>query len=264
MQQDTGGSAAMSFKHRDAGHGAQWWGSAWQLLFKRGATGVWIAMCLIAIFMLAASHFIPVLGSLAAQVGAFVFAGGLMLAARRTDEGTPPEVGALFEGFGPELGQLAIGALLVLAGMLLVVAILALAGIGTMLGALAGALMGGGTAGVALVLAGVGITGASMILAALLLLVPIGMAAWLAPALIVLQHRSAYDALRLSLSACWANLGALTVYGLLWMGLSVLAAVTFMLGWLLLAPLMALSTYAAYKDLFEQSGAMDGPPRLTT
>ena len=85
-------------------------------------------------------------------------------------------------------------------------------------------------------------------------------AAWLAPALIVLQKQPPFEALKTSLAACWANLGALTIYGLLWIGFAIIASIPLMLGWLVLAPLMVLSTYAAYRDLFEQR---DGPQGLT-
>jgi len=86
-------------------------------------------------------------------------------------------------------------------------------------------------------------------------MLPIGMGAWLGPALIVLRGQPPIDALRDSLAACWANPGALAIYGLLWIAFAIVASIPFGLGWPVLAPLMALSTYAAYKDLFECAGA---------
>jgi len=65
------------------------------------------------------------------------------------------------------------------------------------------------------------------------------------------------EALKASLSACWANLGALAVYGLLWIAFAIIASIPLGLGWLVLAPLMVLSTYAAYQDLFETQQASD-------
>jgi hypothetical protein len=237
-----------AFKRVSAGRGVEWWSTAWRLLFQKGAAGVWIGMLLIAIIIGALLHLVPLLGSIASQIAWFIFAGGLMLAARKTEEGSVPAVGELFAGFGPPLSSLVIAAVLLMVSMLLVFGALAMAGVGALLGA-----MFGGASGNVGVLAGLGATSLILLLAALLLLVPIGMAAWLAPALIVFRQMPPVEALKASLAACWANLGALTVYGLLWIGFAIIASVPLMLGWLVLAPLMVLSTYAAYRDLFEQA-----------
>jgi uncharacterized membrane protein len=256
MQQDVTEPRAPAFRRVPSGNGAQWWGSAWQLLFHRGAAGVWIAMCLIAMILLAVLHLVPMLGSLASQVGSFIFAGGLMLAARKTDQGTPPEVGDLFAGFGPSMGALTLGGLLVMIALVLVIGAIAMAGAGAVFGAVFGGAFGGafgGPIGSLGALTGIGLASAFLILAFLLLMVPVGMAAWLAPALIVFRQQQPFEALKSSLAACWANLGALTVYGLLWIGFAIVASIPLGLGWLVLAPLMALSTYCACQDLFVQA-----------
>jgi len=237
-----------AFRQVASARGAEWWGGAWQLLFNRGAAAVWIVMCLIAIVILALLHVVPVLGAIAAQIGWFVFAGGLMQAARKTEQGSVPVVADLFAGFGASLGPLAIGGVLVMIGVLVVVGAGTVAG----LGAVGGAAYGGLTGNLGL-LAGLGVTSALVALIVLLLLVPIFMAGWLAPALIMLRQQPPIEALKASLGACWANLGALTVYGLLWIAFAILACIPAMLGWLVLSPLMVLSTYVAYCDLFEAS-----------
>jgi hypothetical protein len=253
MQEPSSQAQTVAFRRVDSGHGAQWWSAAWQLLFNRGAAAVWIVMCLIAMVIWGVLHVVPLLGSIAAQVGSIVFAGGLMLAARKTEEGTAPAVGDLFAGFGPPLGNLVIGAVLLMVGVLLVLGAMAVAGAG----AFVSALFGGATGNLGL-FAGLGTTSLLLMLVALLLLVPIGMAAWLAPALIVLRQQPPVEALKASLSACWANLGPLTVYGLLWIAFAFIATVPLGLGWLVLVPLMVLSTYAAYRDLFEAESREEG------
>ncbi|HUD26924.1 MAG TPA: BPSS1780 family membrane protein [Burkholderiaceae bacterium] len=234
------------FRQVHSGHGVQWWSSAWKLLFHRGAAAVWIVMCLIAAVIYVVLHVVPMLGWIAAHLAAFLFAGGLMLAARKTDQATAPAVGDLFAGFGPPLGSLVIGAALLMVAVLLIIGALAVAGAGAAFGA-----MFGGMTGNMGVLAGLGATSLLLLLAALVLLIPIGMAAWLAPALIVLKQQPPVEALKASLAACWANVGALAVYGLLWIAFAIVASIPLGLGWLVLLPLMALSTYAAYCDLFE-------------
>lgn len=229
-----------------SGRGVEWWSSAWQLLFRRGAAGVWIVMCLVATILYLVLHVFPLFGWIAAQIGGFLFWGGLMSAARKTEAGEAPAVGDLFGGFGPALGPLAIGAVLLVVASLLVFGALAIIGGGALLSAL----FGSATGNLAL-LAGAGATWLLLLLAGLLLMVPVAMAAWLAPALIALRQMPPVDALKASLAACWVNLGPLTVYGLLWIAGAIVASIPAMLGWLVFVPLTVLSTYAAFKDMFE-------------
>lgn len=250
MQDPSSQAVTPVFRHVDSDHGVQWWGTAWRWLFRGGAAGVWIAMCLISFVILAFLHIVPVLGWMAAQIGFFVFAGGLMLAARKTDQGSAPAIGELFAGFGPQLSPLAVGGVLVMIAVLLIGAAATVAGIGAVVGAAYGVLSGNIGA-----LVGVSAFSALVALIALIVLIPVAMATWLSPALIVLRHQPPVAALKASMSACWANMGALTIYGLLWIVFAFLATVPVMLGWLLLWPLMVLSTYAAYQDLFETASA---------
>jgi uncharacterized membrane protein len=239
-----------SFRQVRSGNGVDWWSSAWKLLFNRGATAIWIVMWVIAFVILFVLHWIPVIGSFAGQIGWFVFMGGLMLASRKTEQSTPPGLGDLFSGTGAPLGSLIITAVLVLVAELVILGVLFVAGAG----AVAGAFFGG-MAGSAGVMAGLGATSLLLLLLGLVLLIPVGMAAWLAPALIVFRQQQPLEALKTSLAACWANLGPLTIYGLVWIGFAIVASIPFGLGWLVLAPLSILSTYAAYRDLFEPEQA---------
>jgi hypothetical protein len=250
MQQPTLAAQAPAFRRVDSDHGVQWWSASWRLLFSQGAAGVWIVMCLIAFVILALLHVVPMLGWMAAQIGWFLFAGGLMMAARKTDQGTVPPVGELFGGFGQFLGPLAIGGLLVMVAMLLVFGAAMVAGLSAVLGAAYGAMTG--NLGL---LAGVGATSLLVLMIALIVLIPIFMAGWLAPALIVLRQLAPVEALKASFAACQANLGPLTVYGLLWIAFAIISTMLLGLGWLVLMPLMVLSTYTAYQDLFESAAA---------
>jgi uncharacterized membrane protein len=255
MQQPSLPAQVSAFRKVGSDHGVQWWGRAWQILFNRGAAIVWIVMCVFALVILALMHLVPVLGWMAAQIGWFLLAGGLMLAARKTDQGTVPTVGDLFAGFGPSLAPLAIGGALVMVAMLLVAGAAMVAGLGAFIAALDAAASGG-----LALLATVGVGSLLAALIALVVLVPVFMAAWLAPALIVLRQRPPVEALKESFSACSANLGPLTVYGLLGIAFAILATILLGLGWLIAWPLMVLSTYAAYQDLFEASALTPGLP----
>ena len=247
MQEPSPQVSMPSFRRVDSGHGVQWWSSSWQLLFNRGAALIWIVMCFVAAVAYGVLHFFSLPGLIAAHIALFMFAGGLMLAARKTDQATVPGFGDLFAGFGPPLGSLVISAVLLMVAASLIIGVLGVAGAGAAYGAVYGAMTGN----IGL-LAGLGATSMVLLLAALVLLVPVGMAAWLAPALIVLRQQPPVEALKASLAACWANLGALSVYGLLWIAFAVIATIS-VIGLLVLWPLMVLSTYAAYRDLFDSA-----------
>ena len=239
-----------SSRQVSAGNGVEWWTSAWKLLFNRGATGVWIGMWIIVFILFLVLHWIlhwiPFVGWAVTHIGWIVVFGGLMLASRKTDQGTPPAVGDMFAGFGSALGSLVITAVLLMVAELVIFGILFVAGAGALFGALSG------TTSVMTIF---GASSALLLLVGLVLLIPVAMASWLAPALIVLRQQAPVSALKASLAACWGNLGALTIYGLLWIGFAIIASIPIGLGWLILAPLTILSTYTAYRDLFEPEQA---------
>ena len=87
------------------------------------------------------------------------------------------------------------------------------------------------------------------------------MAMQFAPALVLFNKAAPLAALKSSLQACLRNIMPLSVYGAIMMMFALVATLfTFMLGWLVLLPLMITSTYAAYRDLYpalEESGNAD-------
>src|SRR5689334_10680029 len=142
MQEPSLPTQTPAFRQVHSGHGVEWWSAAWKWLFHRDATAVWIVMCLIAMVIVGLLHVVPLFGTIAGQIGTFVFAGGLMLAAGKTDEGTTPAVGDLFAGFGPSLGPLVIGGALLVVAALLVAGAASVAGVGAGVGAGFGGLAG--------------------------------------------------------------------------------------------------------------------------
>jgi hypothetical protein len=241
-----------------AGRGLQWWSSAIAWLFADSAQiGVWVLMTVVFFALTLALHFIPVLGSIASFLLHFVFAGGLLLAASKSAAQTAPSFGDLFAGFGPRAGQLVALALLVLAACLVI--------FGAMIAVGVGAIVSAALRGVFSDLTppdpaswGIGLGTLGLLLLCLLALVPVSMAAWLAPALVMLRGAAPVDALRMSLAACRRNLGALTVYGLVGVFFAILATVLLGIGWLVLLPMIFLSSYAAYRDLFAAEGEVLG------
>ena len=91
------------------------------------------------------------------------------------------------------------------------------------------------------------------VLAALALLVPLLMAYWFAPALVVLRNMGAIEAMKTSFAASLKNIVPFLIYGAVMFVLFVLATIPLMLGFLVMLPLAFISYYTSYKDVFEQA-----------
>jgi uncharacterized membrane protein len=235
-----------------AGRGAAWWGEAWRLFVP--AVGVWILIVLILVVLNVVLAVVPVVGHLASHVLFPVFAGGLMLGCRAIDRGEPLTVNHVFAGFSKHAASLLVVGLLYTA--IAVAIVLAVAGVlivafgVAVLSKLfqlqdpfsAGAALGGM---LLVVLVGV--------LLLTLLLLPLFMAVWFAPALVVLRGLEPWAAMKLSFSGCLANVVPFLIYGLIGIGLAIVASVPLMLGWLVVGPLTIASIYTSYCDIFEDA-----------
>jgi uncharacterized membrane protein len=65
-------------------------------------------------------------------------------------------------------------------------------------------------------------------------------------------------AIRWSVYAALANLGAMIVYGAALFGLMLLSVLTSGLGLIVTMPMMVISTYVGYRDVFEGGAAKQG------
>jgi uncharacterized membrane protein len=97
----------------------------------------------------------------------------------------------------------------------------------------------------------IGLVALVVVPVALVAVAALSMAYWFAPPLIVLNGEEPIAALKKSFRACWQNMGATLVYGLIWIGLAIVASIPFGLGWLVLAPVMAGSWYASWRETFD-------------
>lgn len=243
----------------DAGNGASWWREGW-LLFTP-AVGVWLLILLILVVLNVLGSIIPVVGTLAMQVLYPVFAGGLMLGCRALDRGNPLTVGHLFAGFSQNTGPLVVVGLIytglgILITLIVGGVMVALFGV-AIFGMLTGAVDPSQT-GIALdsvvvaVLLGV--------LFFLLLLLPLVMAIWFAPALVMLKGLAPGAAMLASFRGCMRNVLPFLVYGLIGIVLAIVASIPFGLGWLVLGPVTIATIYASYCDIYEGPGTTSSPP----
>jgi uncharacterized membrane protein len=239
-----------------AGRGWAWWVEGWRLFTP--SWGPWLAISLILCVLVAVGAMlgmVPFLGQLASLAGEVlwpVLIGGLMLGCRAIDRGNPLLVAHLFAGFSQRLKPLATAGA-IYTGLLIVISLL----IGGMMVAIFGI-------GILNVLSGEtdptqsGIAFSSAVVAVLLgflffllLLVPLIMAIWFAPALIMLAGVGAIDGLKASFAGCLRNILPFLVYGVVGLALMIVASIPFGLGWLVLAPVAIASLYASYCDIYE-------------
>ena len=81
---------------------------------------------------------------------------------------------------------------------------------------------------------------------------PVVMAVWFAPLLVVFHDLTPVAAMKSSFIASWRNLMPFTVYGAAMLLLWILASIPLMLGFVVLLPVMACSVYTGYKDIYPQ------------
>jgi len=239
-------------RHLDAGAGMRWVSQAWTLFKAR--PGLWVGMGVVLFGLMIILSLIPGLNFLL-SLGFAVVVAGWVIGAYELDENQNLEFTHLFAGFQRNVGQLLLlGLFYLLAVIGLVFAVVFLFGavMATVFGSLS-------PIDIWSVSAHGDVWSSPMIVVALLaflvflaLIVPLVMAIWFAPALVALHAMPAIDAMKLSFQACWANIMAFLVYGLVLVGLSILALLTLGLGYLVLLPVIYITYYTSYRDVLTQ------------
>lgn len=225
----------------DADRTIEWIKAGWRLFAKN--PGIWIAQVVIAGIILIVLGFIPVLGHLATNFLVVVFAAGMLLGCQSLAEGGELRVDHLFAGFKQNTGNLVMVGVYYLVGIVIIVAVVFAIGGGS---ALSGALIGRG-AGIGLAAGGILIA----LLVGLALFMPLAMAVWFAPPLVVFRNVAPLAAMKASFRVCLKNWWPFLVYGVVLFVLTVLAAIPALLGFLVLLPVLIGAHYASYRELFE-------------
>jgi hypothetical protein len=225
-----------------ARRGWDWVAAGWALFCKQPRTWLaWVAVLVAIILVLLMAH--PLFGRLLLiGLGPLLMA-GIACGCRELDEGRAMKFSHLFAGFGAAAGQLAaLGAICAVATAVIVFGVVSASGVdlsaigsGQNVAAMPPAQL------MAVLLAMLVILG---------LLVPVAMAAWFAPLLVVFDGRRATGAMRESFVASLRNIMPMLVYGVVTLVLIVAATLPALLGWLVLLPVLAASVYTSYKDVF--------------
>jgi len=222
------------------GRGAAWIGNAWQLL--RARPGMWAAGLVLLLVAYIVLSLIPLV-NLFLQLATPFFTAGIAMAADQQRRTGTFELGALLAGFNKRPGSLlAVSATVVVA--VIVFAIVLVLFIGT---EIFGPMMSGGKPDPALFLS------ARFWLAILIgfaLMVPVAFATYLAPQLIVLHDLPALTAMKMSVAGCFKNILPGIVFLLCSMALLVVSAIPIFLGLLVSIPIMVITNYTVYRDIF--------------
>lgn len=227
----------------EAGAGARWLALGWSAFAH--SPGPWLLITLIWFLIALVAYIVPG-GSLAQNLLFPVFIAGIMLGCEAMRRGEPLTAEHLFAGFkAPNVGQLVLVGAIYLAGvfvlaLVVMVPVLLLGGF-----ALFKALAAGTEPDLQMVLP---ILLGMLVFMALLL--PLLMAMWFAPPLVVFQKMQAFDAMKLSFTACLKNFVPYLVYGLVGFLIAFAASIPLFLGWFIAMPIFFGSTYASYREIF--------------
>ena len=228
----------------DGGHGVTWWTDAWAMFTKNAA--IWIVLGLILLIILIVLAVIPIVGQLASTLLLPVFAGSWMLAAQKFEGGGTLEVGDLFLAFkGDKLTPLVVVGALFLAMMVVIFLVMGVLGFGGFMGMMAGGSMGSARG----MMAGMGV-GLFAMLVGFVLFMLVSTALWFAPALVVLRGVAPVDAMRLSFAASMKNIVPFLLWSIIYFIAAMIATIPFGLGWIVLVPVLMLTLYVSYKDVF--------------
>jgi uncharacterized membrane protein len=246
---DEGLTLVLPGKGVAAGQGVTWIGTGWKLFAK--APLMWIVALLVLVVIAIVVNLVPILGGIAFQILTPVFYGGFFVACRSLERGGDFELEHVFAGFKTQFANLAIvGAIFLVAMLALLVVLAVFVGFGIL-----GALLSGNPDDV---LPAIAASGAAILLGLLVMLalmIPVLMAYWFAPALVIMHGMNAFEAMKASFFGCLKNLLPFLVYGVVMLIIFVVASIPLGLGLLVAIPLSFTSTYAAYRDIFTEDAA---------
>ncbi len=224
--------------------GIEWFGEGWRLF--KASPGIWVVIFIVFTVLSLVLAIIPG-GSLVSSLCYPAVVAGIMIGCRSLDEGGTLQVGHLFAGFKKNVGNLMLVGILYLVGMMLI-GFIAGIGIAVMIPfAMGGTNFNPNDFSSLMAMAP---WFALIVLVALAFMLPLIMALWFAPALVVFHDMQPMAAMRSSFQGCLKNFVPFLVFGVVSFFLGLLALVPFGLGLLVFGPLMWGTMYAGYRDIF--------------
>ncbi len=237
-----------------AADGVKWISHSFSLFSKNPS--IWIVMLIIYIGISFLLTKIPLLVFLSTLLGP-VFSAGFVSAARGVDQNQALEIDHLFNGFKQQFKTLFRLGIIYFAINIVIIAIVTVL-LDSFVESDALDKIGNATTQQELeriltespeLLAGL----MKALMIGLILSIPLIMASWFAPSLIMFNQMTALKAMSLSITACNKNMVAFLVYGALMIPLMILAVLPLGLGLLVIVPVVFISQYSSYKTIFSES-----------
>lgn len=226
-----------------ASRGLYWLGDAFRMF--RASPVPWLGMTAGWMSITFALVFIPFLGGVIANFLQPAFFAGFAIAGYKQSAGEKIVMGDLFSGFRRHMrSQVNLGALL----LILQIAIFGI------MAALGLPMSREDNEPFTIAEYVEALQGKEWILAVgFLLTVLVKGALWFAPPLIAFHGMPTLHAVRWSIYATLANIGPMMVYGAALLGLFFLGAIPWALGLVVVLPMMAISTFVGYREVFEST-----------
>ncbi|MFK7888492.1 MAG: BPSS1780 family membrane protein [Gammaproteobacteria bacterium] len=227
-------------KSKGIGRGWGWIAEAFGY-FKK-SPGQWILTLILGFGVFIVMSLIPVVGQLLSMATYYVWIAGLMLGCHEQDRGGRFKVTHLFAGFNNPIKLIILS---------LILSILSIIVMYFAVGPIYLELLQGGEPSPELNAALLDPTEFWLpFLFGMLIMIPLMMATWFAPALIAIHDVSVIEAMKLSFVGCLKNMLPLTLYGLIALVLYILGAIPLALGLFVVIPTLLASMYTSYKDIF--------------
>jgi hypothetical protein len=264
------GSRAIPFVRHPAGRGVVWLKESW-VMFS-AAWLQWLLLLFAYTLVQIVVSYVPIVGPPVMMVLRPVFTVGFLAAAWNQERGAMPEIRHLFRGFQANLWALIPIGLFVIGGALLAVFATVVVDGGALFEGLAD------NRPIEQILAGPNVEAAMLFASACA--IPVALAAWFAPALVVFNGCGALQALRTSLRASLVNWRPAIAYGLLliFFGAILPAIAMKMIALLLPDPVawrvavfvtvvpymfvyvatQSISDYVSYRDIFHRDEVQGG------
>ena len=224
----------------DPGACFDWLRQGWAMFMVN--PGIWIGTTVLLLVILMAISIVPLFGQIAAHLLVPLFGAGMFRVCRHIADNEEPQIADLFAGFRHGAGEL------VMVGVFFAAGIFGIAFIAFLL--ISGGVLGGVVTGK---VAGFGIALGGMMLAGLLVLVlsiPVIMATWYAPALVLFHDMKPLDAMKASFAAGARNWLPMSIFGVFLVVALFFAMLPIGMGLLLLLPVVSGAVYASYRDIF--------------
>lgn len=233
----------MEIHQVNAKQGLQWILSGFYLFRK--APLAWVFVCFTLMLIAMTMALVPLLGKFIFTLISPAFLAGIMLGCKEMEQGKSLEINHLFIAFRTNSAPLITIGGIYLIGQILIIGLVMLIGGSQMTDML---LYGKRVDESELM--GVMSSFLTSSLIALTLSIPLMMASWFSPLLVVFHNAPPIVAMQRSFFACLKNFIPFQVYGITLIILTIICVMPYGIGLVILIPTIFASIYVSYKDIF--------------